>query len=92
MFKQASCVPDNYGHCPTSLLVPSSVIPHPDDLEKLSGALGVGPGGVDLDKVDLERASGVVKVWFRCGGACWRKDVNFGPGEVNFNFFKIFRF
>ncbi len=84
MFKQASCVPDGLGRCPTSVLVVSSVVPHPEDREgDLARTRAEGRGrGPDLARVDLARASGSVKVWVRCGKTCFRKDVHFGPGEV----------
>ena len=82
VFKQASCVPDVLGRCPTSILIPSSIVV--PDSGVVGSILGPDDGAVMRipDSEQLAKASGSVKLWVRCGKTCFRKDVNFGPGEV----------
>jgi len=75
VFKQASCVPDAEGLCPTSILLPSE--------EEDDGGLipfAFLKSSSTSKSSTLERGS--VKVWLKCGKACWQKTVHFGPGEL----------
>jgi len=65
VFKQASCVPDTDGLCPTSIVMPD------EEDEETNYA---------FNKAASER--GRVKLWLKCGSACWHKTVRFGPGEL----------